>query len=223
MTAIAIHAVLDGTVHMLDTRERMFAWFSDTPRVADYHVTYRGRTFPFDDYAFALPTSPSDLVSKALARIPGQAVRGGNPEWSLLSDYTKGQCGWLALALAERTGGRTMACGLLTGAYDDDEEPQETDTEWYLLGKSCLDGFMHAGVLIGSHVYCALGRNDPGLWAYGVSRCEDVTMCGLTESHVLRSILDPLPEIVDTIPDVVELLVQLVGDEDEPRHLHGRD
>ena len=218
MTGIVIHAVVEGVVHMLDTRERMFAWFGSPARPAEYFVSYRGNVYEFDGVPYRKPVSPSDLVAKALNRIPGNVPRRSIVDWSLYDDFTRGQCGWLALALAERTGGRTMVCGVLTDGYDDGDEPRETDTEWYLLGKSSLDGFMHAGVLIGSHVYCALGRSDPGLWAYEVSRCEEATMCALTESHVLESILDPLPDVVDTIPDVVDLLMQLIGEDDEPTH-----
>jgi hypothetical protein len=219
MTSIRIHAVLDGVAHPLDTRERMFAWFGRPPAAAAYAVSYRGRTYPFDGTPFGEPTSPSGLVSMALSRIPGNAPRHPSPEWSLHSDFTRGQCGWLALALAERSGGRTMICGVLPGSYHEVEDPIETDTEWYLLGQGHMDWFMHAGVLVGDRVYCAGGRADPDLWAYGIARSEDSAMCGLVTPEMLRDGLDPLPEAVtDTIPDVVELLMQLIGDEDEPRH-----
>ena len=219
MTAIRIHAVLDGVVHPLDTRERMFAWFGRPPAAADYFVAHRGVTYEFDGIPYRQPISPSDLVAKALDRIPGKAPRHSILDWSLYDDFTRGQCGWLALALAERSGGRTMICGVLPGSYHEVGNPIETDTEWYLLGQGHMDWFMHAGVLVGDRVYCAGGRADPDLWAYGIARSEDCAMCGLVTPETLRNGLNPLPEaVVDTIPDVVELLVQLIGDEDEPRH-----
>ena len=219
MSAISIHAVLDGVVHPLDTRERTFAWFGRPPAPADYFVSYRGTTYEFDGIPFRQPVSPSDLVAKALDRIPGNAPRRGILDWSLFDDFTRGQCGWLALALAKRVGGRPMIAGVLPGLYHDIPQPIETDTEWYLLGDRYMEWFMHAGVLVGDRVYCAQGRSSPGLWAYGISRSEDATMCGIVTADTLRRGLDPLPDaVVDIIPDVVDLLVQLVGDEDEPRH-----
>lgn len=219
MSAISIHAVLDGVVHPLDTRERMFAWFGRPPAPADYFVSYRGSTYEFDGIAFRQPISPSDLVAKALDRIPGNAPRRATDDWSLFDDFTRGQCGWLAIALAERTGGRPMIAGVLPGSYHDISVPEDTDTDWYLLDEGYMDWFMHAGVLVGDRVYCANGRDDPDLWAYRIARSEDATMCGIVTADTLRSGLDPLPDVVvDTIPDVVELLVQLVGDEDEPSH-----
>ncbi len=219
MSAISIHAVLDGVVHPLDTRERMFAWFGRPPAPAEYFVSYRGATYEFDGIPYRQPISPSDLVAKALGRIPGNAPRRLNDEWSLFDDFTRGQCGWLAIALAERVGGRPMISGILPGSYHDISEPVGTDTEWYLLDEGYMDWFMHAGVLVGDHVYCAQGRGDPDLWAYGISRSEDATMCGIVTAETLRSGLDPLPEaVVDTIPDVVEILSQLVGEDDEPVH-----
>lgn len=221
MTAIRIHAVLDGVVHLLDTRERMYAWFGSPARSAEYFVSYRGTVYEFDRVPYREPVSPSDLVAKALDRIPGDAPRHSILDWSLYDDFTRGQCGWLALALAERSGGRTMICGVLPASYHEVEEPVGTDTEWLLLGRGHMDRFMHAGVLVGDHVYCAGGRADPGLWAYGIARSEDATMCGLVTPETLQEGLNPLADRVaaaGTIPDVVELLMQLVGDEDEPRH-----
>lgn len=219
MTAISIHAVLDGVVHPLDTRERMFAWFGRPATPAEYFVSYRGSVYEFDGLPYRKPVSPSDLVAKALDRIPGKAPRHSILDWSLYDDFTRGQCGWLALALAERVGGRPMICGLLPGSYHDIGEPVETDTEWYMLDAGHMDCFMHAGVLVGEHVHCAMGRQEPGMWAWRISRSEEMAMCGLVSAETMRDGLDALPiAVVDTIPDVVELLMQLIGDEDEPEH-----
>jgi hypothetical protein len=222
MSAISIKAVLDGVVHPLDTRERMFAWFRRRPTAAEYRVSHLGRTHEFDGIPFREPTSPSDLVAKALDRLPGRAPRDARGDWSVLDDFTRGQCGWLALALAERIGGRTMICGRLR---DDGEERDPCD--WGAsdhdpcapLPASSLGGFMHAGALRDGQVYCALGRGDPGLWAYRIARSETLAMSGTVAPATLRGILAPLPSAVErTIPDVVELIAQLVGDEAEPRH-----
>ena len=213
---IHIDAVQDGIVHPLDSRERMFAWFRRPPAPADYLVSYQSSTYEFDGVDFRQPVSPSDLVAKALARIPGNAPRLMRHEWSLYDDFTRGQCGWLALSLAERLRGRLMTCGRLTNASD---AALKGGAEWPTLEPRHMAGFLHAGVLVGDHVYCALGRSDPTEWSHYVARSHSESLCGLVAQATLAPELPMLTQkVADSIPAVVELIAMLVGDVKEPRH-----
>lgn len=212
---IRIHAIRDGAHHPLDTRDRMLSWFARPAGPADYFVSHAGTVYEFDGCEWNAPRSPSHLVTLALSRIPGNAPRGPRGDWSLLDDFTRGQCVLLARALRERIGGELVVCGLDHGS-ECGEEDLPCDTQPPFLD---IPDWRHAGVLLDGSVYCAMGRSDPALWAYEIVRSESCSVVGRITEETLARLLPPTPRqaVLDAIPAVVDLISMLVSEHEEPR------